>query len=156
MALKRQNKDYNFSKIEENLKEIASNNIIVSEVAFIENTKKLLTLYNENFLRIRYGDAYQILILDSFEKVEFYVRVASSCSKWFDLLWEFVYNNQKRIKDITIVRDDYAGCKPGYYYLNNKKVDHMDITDFITLSGNPELDTYIEEDYNSWFKWTTK
>lgn len=92
---------------------------------------------NQEFLRARYGGMYDS---DS-TGGEMYFRVSSVGFNWFDIIWTFVYNHQKEISTVTIVKDPESTGANGYYYkLSSIVVKDMPVDDFITVSGRPVVD----------------
>ena len=94
---------------------------------------------NQEFLRARYGGMYDT---DS-DGGEIYFRISSINYNWFPVIWEFVYKNKNRFKNVTVVKDPEAtGMKNMYLSHNGKKIDHMPTDEFINLSGRPVMDSY--------------
>ena len=94
---------------------------------------------NQEFLRARYGGMYDTDSMNG----EMYFRISSHGYNWFPIIWEFVYKNRNRIKDVTVVKDPEAtGMKNMYSVHNGKKIDHMPTDEYINLSGRPVHDEY--------------
>ena len=86
---------------------------------------------NQEFCRVRAGGQY-----DSDGSLgDIYFRTSSTGFNWFNIIWEFVYNKRNEISTVTIVRDKESTGEEDIYY--NK----MPIDDFITLSGNPYIES---------------
>lgn len=89
---------------------------------------------NQEFLRARMSAPYwQGLGRD------IYFRISSFDFNWFDLIWSMVHDNQSQLSSITISADPQAGKVINHevYVINGKPVDHMAISDFLGLPGNP-------------------
>lgn len=94
---------------------------------------------NQEFLRARYGGMYDT---DS-DAGEIYFRISSINYNWFPIIWEFVYKNRNRLRNVTVVKDPEAtGMHNMYLSHNGKKIDHMPVEEFINLSGRPVMDSY--------------
>lgn len=92
---------------------------------------------NQEFLRARYGGMYDTSGGNSI----MYFRVSSVGFNWFPIIWNFVYNNQKQISGVTIVKDPESTGADGYFYkLSGEAVDNMPTQDFLMVSGRPTID----------------
>lgn len=94
---------------------------------------------NQEFLRARYGGMYDT----SSGSKSMYFRISSTGFNWFPIIWDFVYSSRNQISDVTIVKDpESTGAEGMYYSHNGVKVDHLDVNDFVNLSGHPVFDSY--------------
>lgn len=94
---------------------------------------------NQEFLRARYGGMYDT----SSGSNSMYFRTSSVGFNWFPIIWDFVYSNRNQISDVTIVKDpESTGVEGAYYSHAGVKIDHLDVNDFINLSGRPVFDSY--------------
>ena len=87
---------------------------------------------NQEFLRFRTSDMYA----GNYDS-GIYFRISSAHFNWFDYIWTIVYDNQRQISDITIVRD---GDPYKAYIINGEQIYHYDIEDFINLKGRPVVE----------------
>ena len=89
---------------------------------------------NQEFLRARYGG-----YLDSTSgSREMVFRVSSKNFNWFNIIYEFVYNNRNSISCVTISKDpESTGIDNYFYKVGREVIDKLDIDDFIMLPGNP-------------------
>ena len=92
---------------------------------------------NQEFLRARYGGMYNS---QNFSK-EMVFRVSSKGFNWFDIIWEFVYDNRNSIDCVTIVRDEESTGKSDVYSYRGEKFSAMPIDEFINLSGRPVVES---------------
>ena len=97
-------------------------------------------LLNQEFLRARYGGK-----LDTRSgSREMVFRVSSSGFNWFDIIWRFVYNHKNEIDSVTICRDLESTGKEDFYRYNGKEFNKMPADEFITLSGNPVVESKLK------------
>ena len=89
---------------------------------------------NQEFLRARYGG-----YLDSaYGSREMVFRVSSNNFNWFNIIYEFVYNNRNNIDCVTISKDpESTGIDYYFYKVGRETINKLDIDDFIMLPGNP-------------------
>lgn len=89
---------------------------------------------NQEFLRARYGG-----YLDSTSgSREMVFRVSSNNFNWFNIIYEFVYNNRNSISCVTISKDpESTGIDDYFYKVGREVINKLDIDDFIMLPGNP-------------------
>lgn len=89
---------------------------------------------NQEFLRARYGG-----YLDSTSgSREMVFRVSSKNFNWFDIIFNFVYNNRSNISQVTISKDpESTGIDNYFYKVGRVEINRLDIDDFIMLPGNP-------------------
>ena len=95
---------------------------------------------NQEFLRVRMSDKYR-----GGSGRDLYARVSSFDFNWFDIIWRLVYDNQTQLSSVTISADPQAGKKIStpdlVYVIDGQPVDHMDVQEFINLSGNPLIES---------------
>ncbi len=91
---------------------------------------------NQEFLRARYGGMYNSR---NYSK-EMVFRVSSRGFNWFDIIWEFVYENKNTIDCVTIVRDEESTGKSDVYSYRGEQFNAMPIDEFINLSGRPIIE----------------
>ena len=95
---------------------------------------------NEAFLRVRTSDMFY-----GGDSKDFYCRV-SSCRgfNWFPLIWQLVYDNKNSISSVTVTTDPDSGKTEDaeVYSHNGVELDHLDVDEFINLSGNPVIEEY--------------
>lgn len=100
----------------------------------IELYKKISAESNQKFCRFRTSDLY-----GGGSNKSIYFRISSVRFNWFNLIWELVYKNKNFISNITIVRDSVEG---DYFYKHKGKIfNEMPIDEFLTLSGNPIIES---------------
>ena len=111
----------------------------------VENAlSELNDAVNDYYVRIRLGGIYNSDDKDS----DAYFRISSENFNWFNLIWKLVYDNRDYIKYVTVVRDNQSGKGIGYedyYTVGGKKLNQMPVDEFLTLGGNPILES-VEED----------
>ena len=101
---------------------------------------------NNEFCRVRAGG-----LVDSGSNLgDIYFRISSTGFNWFDVIWAFVYENQHRIDNVTIVRDN-NNFDNSYdvYKHNGAAIDKMPVDDFINLSGHPVFEKLQKVGKNS-------
>ena len=100
--------------------------------------KPLFVAMNQEFMRERIGGMYET----NYGIKDIYFRISSTGFNWYNIIWQFVYDNKNRIDSVTIVRDaESTGEKDKYYTGNAGVYDHMPVEDFITESGNPVIES---------------
>lgn len=93
---------------------------------------------NQEFCRFRTSN-----LLFSGDSNEIYFRISSINFNWFDLIWAVCYKYKHYISDVTICKDaNTFGGRFNPYKVNNKELNHIDIDEFLTLSGNPIIENY--------------
>lgn len=93
---------------------------------------------NQEFCRFRTSN-----LLFSGDSKEIYFRISSINFNWFGLIWEVCYKYKYSISDITICKDaNTFGGRFNPYKINGKEINHIDIDEFLTLSGNPIIENY--------------
>lgn len=107
-----------------------------------EEIESYLNLLNDNtnqeFCRFRTSN-----LLFSGDSKEIYFRISSINFNWFDLIWEVCYKYKYSISDTTICKDaNTFGGRFNPYKINSKEINHIDIDEFLTLSGNPIIENY--------------
>lgn len=115
---------------------------------------KLNDLTNQEFCRARTSNfKYKY----GGDNGEIYFRISSKDFNWFDLIYKVVNDHSVFIKFVTIMKD-YAATGERFKYLSykGKEFNKMPIEEFLTLSGNPiveslpsadlEIDLDLEED----------
>ena len=100
--------------------------------------RELNNLTNQEFLRVRTGGEYW-----EENSEEIFFRVSSVDFNWFDIIWQLVYDNRSRIAKVTIESDRQSGKKEGLfvYVINGKAINHMPVEEFLTLEGNPVVES---------------
>lgn len=90
---------------------------------------------NQEFLRARYGGYYN---RSRTQSTDMTFRISSTGFNWFNIIYEFVYNNRNIIDYVTIVKDEESTGIVDYFYSHKGyEFNRMPIDDFITLTGNP-------------------
>lgn len=90
---------------------------------------------NQEFLRARYGGDYNRSIAQSTDMT---FRISSTGFNWFDIIYEFVYNNKRLIDYVTITKDEESTGISDYFYSHKGYTfNRMPVDEFITISGNP-------------------
>lgn len=110
----------------------------------IKDIREAYTLYetlnnevNQEFCRVRVGGEY----LSDENSYDVYFRIGSVGFNWFNLIWKLVYDNRANIDTVTI-ETDYQSGKPIIIYRHNGLyLDHLSADDFISLKGNPVLES---------------
>lgn len=99
---------------------------------------------NQEFMRVRYGG-----FLNTYSgSHELVFRISSSGFNWFNIIWNFVFNMRSKVDTVTICKDpESTGLgsfeSPKFYILEGEVTNQMDINKFITLGGNPIVESYI-------------
>ena len=95
---------------------------------------------NQEFCRVRVSDRKY-----GGDSGDIYFRISSVGFNWFDYIWDVVYQNRNNISSVTVVRDggarDYTESTE-FYKINNIRLDHLPLNDFITLPGNPYIESF--------------
>lgn len=104
---------------------------------FISDYTDVAMGISQEFLPCRYGGEY----FDDGEHGAIYFRVTSTNFNWFNIIWEFVYNNKNTINTITIERDEARTGSHEIYHHGRFKFDHLPIEEFIMLQGNPVVES---------------
>ena len=105
-----------------------------------EEFNRLNDLTNQEFCRVRTSN---FKVRFGGNNGEIYFRISSKGFNWFDLIWEVVMNNKNVIKNVTVVKDTQSlgGKEFNYYLVDGKKLDHLDVEEFLTLKGNPIIES---------------
>ena len=92
---------------------------------------------NQEFLRVRTSS-----LKFGGTSNSIYFRVSSTDFNWFNIIWEFVYNNRNFIDKVTICTDAQSrGGSIQFYKHNGNVINEMPTQEFITLSGNPVIES---------------
>jgi len=124
---------------------IGSNtNYTLNETELLECYNLLNEMCNQEFCKIRTSS-----LKFGGSSHDVYIRIGSTMFNWFDIIWNFVYNNRHFISSVTISTDPQSNGKSIEYYSHNgKKMYLMPTEEFITLSGNPIIEEYEVADIN--------
>lgn len=100
---------------------------------------------NQEFCRTRLGGRYNS---DDVAAGEIVFRISSTNFNWFNIIWDFVYKNKRIIKLVTIVKD-YESTGVDTPYRDGREIFfRMPVEDFITLSGNPIIESLFDDGGN--------
>lgn len=100
---------------------------------------------NQEFCRTRLGGRYNS---DDVAAGEIVFRISSTNFNWFNVIWDFVYKNKRIIKLVTIVKD-YESTGVDTPYRDGREIFfRMPVEDFITLSGNPIIESLFDDGGN--------
>ena len=100
---------------------------------------------NQEFCRTRLGGRYNS---DDVAAGEIVFRISSTNFNWFNVIWDFVYKNKRLIKLVTIVKD-YESTGVDTPYRDGREIFfRMPVEDFITLSGNPIIESLFDDGGN--------
>lgn len=100
---------------------------------------------NQEFCRVRIGGRYDS---DDLVDGEGVFRVSSTNFNWFNVIWDFVYKNKRIIRLVTIVKD-YESTGVDTPYKDGRDIFfRMPVDDFITLSGNPIIESLFDDGGN--------
>lgn len=93
---------------------------------------------NHEFLRMRTSDLYR-----GGDSKSVYFRISSFGFDWFTIIWNICYRLSSWVEDVTIVADEQSGKDIGmrYYMLQGKSIDHIPVNEFLTLKGNPIIES---------------
>lgn len=105
--------------------------------AYMDTWAVLDNALNQEFLRARYGGAYNTGDIAKFNEMVF--RVSSEGFNWFDIIYMFVSDNKKDIGYVTIVHDRDSTDDDSPYVHKGVKFNQMPIDEFLTISGNPDI-----------------
>lgn len=97
---------------------------------------------NQEFCRTRLGGRYNS---DDVAAGEIVFRISSNNFNWFNVIWNFVYENRNKINSVTIVRDYESTGEETPYKEGRKVFFRMPVEDFITLSGNPIIESLFDD-----------
>ena len=105
-----------------------------------EEIDRLNDLTNQEFCRARTSN-FKVKV--GGDNGEIYFRISSKDFNWFDLIWKVVFEHRNSIKDVTVVKDTQSlgGKEFNYYTINGKPLSHIDTEEFLTLKGNPVLES---------------
>lgn len=94
-------------------------------------------LTNQEFCRVRTSN-YKVKY--GGDNGQIYFRISSTGFNWFDLIWNIVFKYSKDIREVTVMKDKqtFGGKEFEYYY------DHMPVDEFLSLKGNPVIESYEE------------
>lgn len=107
----------------------------------VDTFNKLNDLLNNEFCRVRTSNMKYKYGGDN---GEIYFRISSTGFNWFDLIWKVVLDNKDYITNVTILKDQQTfGKQFDYYEHKGKKLKHIPIADFLTLSGNPIIEKLV-------------
>ena len=70
-----------------------------------------------------------------------YFRVGSKYTNWFDAIWKTVYKYRSWIDSVTIVTDLKSKGRETYYTFGNEMSNEMPTEEFLTLKGNPLVES---------------
>lgn len=74
---------------------------------------------------------------------DIYFRISSVGFNWFDLIYKLVSNNSKYISTVSICKDTQTfGGKVDFYYHKGIEINKLPVDEFLTLSGNPIIESY--------------
>lgn len=104
-----------------------------------EYDKKVNFDLNQEFCRVRFGGTY-----DSTTTKECVFRISSSDYNWLNTIYEFVTNHKAEIEEVTIVRDEESTGEFFYYKYKSEYFNKMPTNEFLTLSGNPYIESVIK------------
>lgn len=100
--------------------------------------KELNDNTNQEFLRVRTSS-----LLFGGKSNDIYFRISSIGFNWFNLIWKIVYRNRDFISTVTICKDSNTfGNSFDPYTMSGKKLDHIDVNEFINLSGKPVIEVF--------------
>lgn len=100
---------------------------------------------NQEFCRTRLGGRYNS---DDVAAGEIVFRISSTNFNWFNVIWDFVYKNKRIIKLVTVVKD-YESTGVDTPYRDGREIFfRMPVEDFITLSGNPIIESLFDDGGN--------
>lgn len=92
---------------------------------------------NQEFLRLRTSS-----LMFGGDSDELYCRISSVHFNWYPLLWDVVMDNES-IESVTISKDTQAfGGKFQFYKSNGTVFDHLSRDEFLTLQGNPIVESF--------------
>ena len=73
-----------------------------------------------------------------------YIRITSDGFNWFDLIWRLLLDNKNAYETVTVDKCEKGEFDPksmAVYEIKGKRIDHMPIDEFLTLSDNPVLES---------------
>lgn len=94
---------------------------------------------NQEFLRCRTGGIYT-----EQGRKEIYFRISSVNFDWFKIIWNVVYINRNNFCTVSIIADRQTKVNLDYdrfYVIDGKVIENYPISDFITLKGNPVVES---------------
>ena len=98
-------------------------------------------LVNQEFLRFRLSGP--IAYIGNYSDI--YFRVSSFDFDWFPYIWNVVNENRNMIDTVTIMYDKQSGKVEGssdkYYVLGGKTIKKLPTDEFLTLKGNPVVES---------------
>lgn len=92
---------------------------------------------NQEFCRVRTSG-----LLFRGNSDDIYFRISSIRFNWFDLIWSLVAKYRNNISTVTICKDSntFSGrYEP--YRIQGTALDHLAVNDFLTLPGNPVVES---------------
>ena len=101
--------------------------------------QEIIDELNQEFLRARYGGLYNT----KSSSREMVFRVSSTDFNWYNIIWQFVYDHEKVIDSVTIVRDEEStGVINGFYRSKSgQEYNQYPTQDFIMEKGSPVIET---------------
>ena len=99
---------------------------------------------NQEFCRARYGGKYNSTVGSR----EMVFRISSVGFNWFNVIYQFVYDNKNKIDNVTVVKDEESTGFDGSYSHHGKTMYMMPVDEFLMLPGNPVIES-LNESVNS-------
>lgn len=141
-------KPFKFLSIDfiKNISDLFEAEYITNTISDIDDLASLINYeLNQEFLRARYGGMYNT----TSNSREMVFRISSIGFNWFNIIYEFVYDNKSLIDFVTIVRDEESTGMSNYYYKHGNKIfNKLPIDEFITISGNPIVEKFLSQQNN--------
>ena len=101
-----------------------------------EEFKQLDNETNQMFCRVRTSD-----IRNGGSNKDIYFRISSVNFNWFPIIWQIVFDNKSFIEKVNICTDPQSKNEKIIYTYNGIKLWDLDIEDFLTLNGNPIIES---------------
>lgn len=144
-------KPFKFLSIDfiKNISDLLEAEYITNITSDIDDLASLINYeLNQEFLRARYGGMYNT----ASNSREMVFRISSIGFNWFNIIYEFVYNNKSLIDSVTIVRDEESTGISDYYYKHGNKIfNKLPIDEFITINGNPIVEKFSRLQNNRYY-----
>lgn len=132
-------------KIDKNIKERCISQISIDNDRVIKDVSTIEELFlninhecNQEFCRVRTSHMKAPIGTSG----DVYFRISSVGFNWFNLIWNVTHTNYNFVDSVTICTDTQSTGKPlQFYRWHGKSINKMPTEKFITLSGNPIIES---------------
>lgn len=108
-----------------------------------QKINKIIRAYHEEVCEVRLGGKWGP---EENKEKYIYIRYWPSSFNWFDTIWMFIEKNRNSIEYVTIERYlDILSMQTKSTSINGIKLSNIPVDDFLTLPGNPVLESLKED-----------